>query len=120
MRTEPLQLKWRATLRSRFHIANSRDSATALESQRRDRGSEERNCHKKEMAQGRGRGQTLPAWMTQGGNDAALDSMLASASQAAAQRELDEIDQLNERVIAEAPEPGAPDRSPPSQKLLPR
>ena len=39
------------------------------------------------MAQGRGRGQTLPAWMTQGGNDAALDSMLASASQAAAQRE---------------------------------
>ena len=37
------------------------------------------------MAQGRGRGQTLPAWMTQGGNDAALDSMLASASQAAAQ-----------------------------------
>ena len=39
------------------------------------------------MAQGRGRGQTLPSWMTQGGNDAALDSMLASASQAAAQRE---------------------------------
>ena len=66
--------------------ADSRDSDEAAARQR-STGSAETAAARKEtakMAQGRGRGQTLPAWMTQGGNDAALDSMLASASQAAA------------------------------------